>query len=131
LSIIGTWLTRGVVGVTALAAAVAGWIYLGLPVPASVQYVQDKVEHALKAYSGRIDNIEAVGLQNRLETLKQNQQGVEREKFDLQLKSQSIKDPNARDIIERRMRAIESDSKSIADSISETNSSLKGIKAPK
>lgn len=114
---------------TAIAAAVAGWVYLGLPVPASVQYVQDKVEHALRGVSGRIDNIEAVGLQNRLETLKQNQQAVDREKFDLQLKTQSIKDPNARDIIERRLRSIELDNKAIADSISETTSSLKNTKS--
>lgn len=116
---------------TALAAAVAGWAFLGLPVPASVQYVQDKVEHALKAYSGRIDNIEAVGLQNRLETLKQNQQGIEREKFDLQLKSQTVKEPYAKNIIEQRQRAIEADSKAIAETISETASQLKGAKAAK
>ncbi len=112
---------------TALAAAVAGWVYLGLPIPASVQYVQDKVEHALKAYSGRIDNIEELALKNRLETLKQNQQAVDREKFDLQLKIQSIKDPNARDIIDRRLRSIEGDSKTLSDSISETTSLLKGV----
>lgn len=117
----GKWAVTAVITLAGLAAA---WTALNWPVPATQWYVQD-VFHRVAT---RIDSVDVLGLENRLETLNANKQAIIREKSDLDIKLKTMKDPSSRDLITNRQFAIQRDSESIAKQIDETNKRIQELK---
>jgi hypothetical protein len=129
-----TWSTMWTIGakivssVVGLAALVTAWLYLGWWTPASRQEMVSEFMTYDRKVQPRIIEAQSLGLQNKLEILNLNKQSIDREKTDLEIKRQTIKDPNARAIINNRMNSIDSDARTTEKAIQDTRDALRSAK---
>ena len=121
-------LTKGVAVIVTLAAFAAAWITLGLPVPATIQYVQEQVKMTVDKIRHRTDSIEELGLQNRLETLNQSKRSGSTEKFDLELRYKTNKDEQAKALIQQRLQMIEEENHRVEDQLGQTSTRLRELR---
>lgn len=129
-----TWSTiwkigaRVVASITGLSVVIAAWLYLGWWVPASRQELINEFMSYDRKVQPRIIEAQSLGLQNKLEILNLNKQSIDREKTDLEIKKQTIKDPAALAIINSRMNNIENDAKATDRAIMDTQENLRKSK---
>lgn len=125
-----TWSTIWTIGakvvtsIIGLSALVAAWLYLGFWTPASKQELVAEFLTYDRKVQPRIIEAQSLGLQNKLEILNLNKQSIEREKTDLEIKRQTIKDPSARAIINNRMMSIDNDSRMTDKAIQDTRDAI-------
>ena len=103
-----------------LAAAVAAYAYLGLPVVATRGYVADVIQ----PITDKVEGVKQSGLSGRIEQLSGNRQRALAEKFDLDLKSRTIKDATASQVIQGRERDIDDIVKALDEQIASTKAEL-------
>lgn len=104
----------------AVAAAVAAYVYLGLPVVATHGYVEDIVRPIVD----KVEGVNSSGLNGRIEQLAGNRQRALAEKFDLDLKTRTIKETAALQVIQGREREIDDIVKSLDEQIAATKAEL-------
>lgn len=104
----------------AIAATVAAYAYLGLPIVATRGYVEDVIKPIVE----KVEGVNQSGLNGRIEQLSGNRQRALAEKFDLELKARAVKDPAALQVLAGRQRDIDQIVKDLDEQIATTKAEL-------
>lgn len=101
------------------------WNQIGLPLAASRDYVDLHIREAVHPIVTKLDDLGTSNLYGRLESLTGNREAALAQKSDLDLKTHTIKEPSALQIVSGQIRQVDDRLKTIDEKITDTKAELK------